>query len=97
MWRKPKARSCKVVEITAVRDNRVLPLELVGQQHMLLTYRYGNELRSQVMPVEPNDPAPRYVLADEHGVITTLAQRRLTYVLISLALIFVVIGGSLLI
>ncbi|WP_105254468.1 hypothetical protein [Pseudoalteromonas sp. T1lg75] len=81
LWRKPKARSCKVVDITAVRDNRVLPLELVGQQQMLLTYRYGNELRSQLMPLEPTQEVPRYILADEQGVIATLSQRRLFYVM----------------
>ncbi|WP_158684673.1 hypothetical protein [Pseudoalteromonas sp. T1lg48] len=81
LWRKPKARSCKVVDITAVRDNRVLPLELVGQQQMLLTYRYGNELRSQLMPLESAQAVPRYILADEQGVIATLSQRRLFYVM----------------
>lgn len=85
LWRKPKARSCKVVDITAVRDNRVLPLELVGQQQMLLTYRYGNELRSQLMHMEPTQAVPRYILADEQGMIATLSQRRLFYVVWALA------------
>lgn len=80
MWKstrrnKQRCRMCPIIGLVVVNDKRLLNPLVCHQAHMLVTYQYDGQSRSDTLLYDPillerfKSGQPCQVLADGHGIV----------------------------